>query len=177
MMCGNYTKRQLRSLFSGRKDNSVGLCHNYGTFFHYSWRMCKIQVTHSHLQWGYWKQPVWSEALHWLLLYFPELNSSQQDDSSIYFPRARYEPTCSWGPWVSPYCWGSRPECQWNLHLQRLLPGRTLTSWLKEKNHTGSLPEKKRLQVEYVRHLLQQLSHITSSPNLPSKIPKISRFP
>lgn len=41
-------------------------------FFHHTLWMCKILVMHSHLRWGYWKQPVWNEALHWLLLYFLE---------------------------------------------------------------------------------------------------------
>ena len=67
----------LHSLFSGRKDNSVWSIVIMRMFFHYSSQTDKFQVTHSHLQWGYWKQPVWNEALHWLLLYFLERNSSR----------------------------------------------------------------------------------------------------
>ena len=67
----------LHSLFSGRKDNSVWSILIMRMFFHYSAQTDKFQVTHSHLQWGYWKQPVWNEALHWLLLYFLGRNSSQ----------------------------------------------------------------------------------------------------
>lgn len=128
-------------LSSHRKDNSVWL-------YYYSLWTYKIRVMHSHLQWGYWKQPVWNEALHQLLLHFLERNSSRWDDSRIYFPKAHCEPSCSWGSLALPYCQGSHWECRRNLHLQRQLPDRTLTFWLRDKNHTRSLSERQHLQVE-----------------------------
>lgn len=175
IMCGNHTELQLRSLFSGRKDNIVWLCHNHKDVLSAFIKDAQSQVMHSHLQWGYWKQPVWSEALHWLLLHFLERNSSQQDDSRISFPKVHYELPCSWGPSVSPYCWENRWECLQNRHLQRQPPDRSLTSWLRDKNYTGSLPEKNHLQVEYVRHLLKQLCHTMSSlfkPGLQTPLPQ-----
>lgn len=147
-------------------------------FRHYSLLMDKSQATHSHLRWGYWKQPVWNGEFHRLLLHFLAQNSSPQDDLRIYFPKACYEPSCSWGPSVSPYWQGSHWGYPQDSHLQRQLPDRTLTSWLRgKKNHTASVPEKNHLQVEYVRHLLKTaISYLllpfqTWLPTAPPPIP------
>lgn len=163
-MYGTHTKLQtMWSLLRMKKTTVFGSIIIMRRFWHNSLLMDKCQATRSHLRWGYWKQPVWNEAFRWLLLHFLEQSSSQQDDVRIYFAKARYEPSCSWGPSVSPYCQGSHWECLQDPHLQRQLPGKTLTSWLRgKKNHTASLPEKNHLQVEYIRHLKQLFRTISS---------------
>lgn len=147
-------------------------------FRHYSLLMDKYQATRSHLRWGYWKQPVWNEAFRRLLLHFLEQNSSQQDDLRIYFAKARSEPSCSWGPSVSPYCQGSHWECLQDPHLQRQFPDRTLTSWLRGKKITlHHYLRRTTCKLNMSGIYLKQLFRTISSLFKPGRQPPLPQYP